>query len=586
MGRKEKKPKQKDADGSNPARDLSDTLRKQASPSNAAVTPPPSKSKKTGSGIPTTLATECHLGDTPFCKDVDAVANVCASLLSDNLGFSPLKCAKLKSQLETYFNAVGIGSDDTLKLFAGKVWPTPVDAVKKTGESVDLLTPAAMLALDQVSKLTDVVRKNQYYLTDYTSHDDLVRYCKRKLTSTAPTGAATGSADAAGVADRKIPTFSLPKYTGDRLDGSEYIKKVERAFKNHGLAAFLESNDYPDYYVDWSTAFTSRILDSLADSDIMSFMAERYKDETNCYFVWTKVKGHLSTSDLSMQRVVKLWREFMGLRCPEFDDFLPFYSKVTKVIDKLKEAKSVAVKDDVFLRAFLARAISCDELQTEAKKFLQDGKGSYDDILEEVLGDYRAQETGEEIRDEPVATSKSRRAEARPASAKSTSGQAAALPKFPTNKGNLIPHTYYVQIKAWYDVMRVPEKDRTDEQVKELKAFKWKHTKPRAPDSSWDKGGRKPRGGREQHRSRSRRSRKRRSPSYSSESSSDRSYRRRSRRSRQRSRSRERRRSYSRSRSASRSPRRGRSSERGEATSSSATASVSRRRVMFGGARK
>ena len=168
MGRKEKKPKNKDADGSNPACDLSDTLRKQASPSNAAVTPPPSKSKKTGSGIPTTLATECHLGNTPFCKDVDAVANVCASLLSDNLGFSPVKCAKLKSQLETYFNAVGIGSDDTLKFFAGKVWPTPVDAVKKSGESVDLLTPAAMLALDQVSKLTDVVGKNQYYLTDYT----------------------------------------------------------------------------------------------------------------------------------------------------------------------------------------------------------------------------------------------------------------------------------------------------------------------------------------------------------------------------------------------------------------------------------
>ena len=73
---------------------------------------------------------------------------------------------------------------------------------------------------------------------------------------------------------------------------------------------------------------------------------------------------------------------FLGLRCKHLTNVLPFYSKVTKVLDKLKQEKVVAAKDDVFLHAFLAKAISCEELQTEVKKLLQDGKGTHKQILE------------------------------------------------------------------------------------------------------------------------------------------------------------------------------------------------------------
>ena len=63
----------------------------------------------------------------------------------------------------------------------------------------------------------------------------------------------------------------------------------------------------------------------------------------------------------------------MSLRYQDLSEFLSFYSRVTKVLDKLIEAGSIAVTDNVFLCAFLVKAISCEELQTEAKKLLQDG---------------------------------------------------------------------------------------------------------------------------------------------------------------------------------------------------------------------
>ena len=55
------------------------------------------------------------------------------------------------------------------------------------------------------------------------------------------------------------------------------------------------------------------------------------------------------------------------------DDFLLFYSVVKKVTHKLREANSIAVTDDTFLKAFLSGSISCEELKTEAKGFLLEG---------------------------------------------------------------------------------------------------------------------------------------------------------------------------------------------------------------------
>ena len=431
---------------------------------------------------------------------------------------------------------------------------------------------------------------DKFFLGDQTTHEDMVRYCSSKRSLRVENNAA-GSADLCQ-GERKLPHFTLPKFQGDRLDGSDWMKKVVRVFKNHGAAMFLTDDEYPTYYEDWSTAFSARILDSLAESDIMSFLAEKHKDEVNCRVVWEKVNDHLTSSDLSMTRIMRLWREFMGLRCQDLDEFLSFYSQVTKVLDKLKESNSIAVTDDVFLRAFLAKAISCQELQTEAKKLLQDGHGTATEILENILTDYRAQETGEELRDGKP-SKKIRRADSAPIRSTKREPDKGGLPKLPSNKGNLIPHSYYLQFKEWFDVMRIPETDRTADEVDKIKGFKWKHTKPKGFDSSRQQGGRHTggnrgyaRGGSDKPsgRSRSRRAHGRhrdRSPSYTSDSS-DESY----RRSRRGRKSRRARRSYSRSRSRSRSSKRDtsgeRSDDRAHKPSVSSSKTAKRRRVLFG----
>ena len=100
-----------------------------------------------------------------------------------------------------------------------------------------------------------------------------------------------------------------------------------------------------------------------------------------------------------MAREMKHWTELFTLKCADRDNFLAFYSTAKKLLHKLTVSNSVVVPDDVFLKVFMAKAIKVPELQSESKKFLMDGSGTYTYILEKICADYRTQETGEQIRD-------------------------------------------------------------------------------------------------------------------------------------------------------------------------------------------
>ena len=84
------------------------------------------------------------------------------------------------------------------------------------------------------------------------------------------------------------------------------------------------------------------------------------------------------------------WNSLFGLKCEMRDDFLSFYNNVKGTIWKLKRDSSVAIKDDTFLRAYLAKVINAPELQHEVKKLITSSSGTYETILELIHADYCA----------------------------------------------------------------------------------------------------------------------------------------------------------------------------------------------------
>ena len=109
--------------------------------------------------------------------------------------------------------------------------------------------------------------------------------------------------------------------------------------------------------------------------------------ENNCEVVFQKISDHLSSSYLATARIFENWMQFFKLKCSTRDKFLGFFSSAKSILHKLKTANSVAVMDDTFIRAYLAKTIEAPELQQEVKQFILSSEGDYASILDKVFKD-------------------------------------------------------------------------------------------------------------------------------------------------------------------------------------------------------
>ena len=80
-----------------------------------------------------------------------------------------------------------------------------------------------------------------------------------------------------------------------------------------------------------------------------------------------------------------------------------FYSNTKHIIHKFKQERSVALKDDSFLRAFFPGVINVPDLKEVTKKFLTVHTKTPEAILNIVHADFCAMCTKEQIMDSVTA---------------------------------------------------------------------------------------------------------------------------------------------------------------------------------------
>lgn len=123
------------------------------------------------------------------------------------------------------------------------------------------------------------------------------------------------------------------------------------------------------------------------------------KVDRNCARVWLRIIIQLSSTDVKTMCMMAQRSEIFELRYESTDSFLSFYSTTKGLIHKLKTNKSITVTDETFLKSYFAKVTKAPALQQEVKKFIKGGSNTYDEILEFIHLDYRAQEMGEVLRD-------------------------------------------------------------------------------------------------------------------------------------------------------------------------------------------
>ena len=342
------------------------------SPASSAVTPvggstptvshgvtPPTNQNAASSGIPQAVGIGLSL--TKKCDTTTTIATVISSMISERFGFSPPVSSTLDTDLAGFFTTAGVTNDETFAFMSdSSSWP-PVTSAGRNGYNYKSITIPVVMLLSQLAGKVQQMLDEGYYLDSGVKYVDFQQYIQSlpsKTTSSGNNSSATND-------DHKMPSFKVPIFRGDIMAGDKYMEDVVICFTNHALEKYLLDENYCKKNLEWSSAFASRIRESIKGNDILGFIATEEASERNCTKLWTTIESHLTSADLTMARAMAFWNTLFGLKCEEKDSFLHFYSKAKSVIFKLKKYKSVAIGDDIFLRAFFAKVIEAPELQTE-----------------------------------------------------------------------------------------------------------------------------------------------------------------------------------------------------------------------------
>ena len=400
-------------------------------------------------------------------------------MVTERFALNTTQSNALNKDLATYLTFAGVINNEIFSFMSdSSSWPSPSTA-GKNGMALSSISVPVILLLAQLAKHAHKMIKEGYFLDTNVKYGDFNDWVEALTSTTNVTKSGSG-----GTTESKIPAFTLPLFKGTSIKGDKYLEDIVRTFTSNAMQQYIEDEDFCTRNAQWSGAFASRLRESIAESDILSFIATEEESNTNCAKVFNVIKNNLSSADITMARDMSHWNQLFGLKCEEKDNFLLFYSRAKSLIFKLKRDKSVAVTDDTFLRAYFTKVIEVPELQTEVKKLVNDRTGTYDTVLDLILKDYRAQETGDALRDVPLKPSAvMRRGKVDSSTGRDESKEDGEIVKkqyykFPSNESGLIPSYIFTQFREWYNHVIVPKNMRTKEDEAWFRNFRLNLNKP------------------------------------------------------------------------------------------------------------
>ncbi len=150
---------------------------------------------------------------------------------------------------------------------------------------------------------------------------------------------------------------------GDQIPGLVYQQKVLDEFKKHGVASFLADEALCDKHVAWSVSLGAQIIGKLRNSQSLSYLSVKMNNKMNCARVWATFKLAMNTSNSLENQMWEQLTTIFALQCKEFNDFPAFFGSLQTALHCLNELKSKAIKDETFVRAFIAKTIEVSGLR-------------------------------------------------------------------------------------------------------------------------------------------------------------------------------------------------------------------------------
>ena len=234
------------------------------------------------------------LSTTKTCSDHDDVATVVTPLIGERFALSDAQRTKLQGQLSIYFVKSGVTNEEILSFMTDPAsWPVP-STIADDGAPLNLITVPVTLLLAKIAKYTSLALEQSFYLSSKMNFKDVQKWGASFSSGTTTNTTNTTTSSTKGNDDHKIPSFKVPAFHGDTLNGDKYIEDVVRAFCSNAMSKYLDDKAFCSVNLAWSGAFASRIRESVASNDILGFLATELESENICAEVWETVQPHLS----------------------------------------------------------------------------------------------------------------------------------------------------------------------------------------------------------------------------------------------------------------------------------------------------
>ena len=178
------------------------------------------------------------------------------------------KGSKLCDHLAVYFLAIPIASENTLSIFMQPSdWPDTAKYKTDEDRALEAITPVVISLMSQLGAAAcELVQTQMHFGKDPESlkfQPFMEWSAHMKARSPAanlppPPGGRPNPSNT-GSASSKIPSFDVPLFNGNMIDGHSYLQNVQDTFRSSAMESFLDSEANCDQNKPWSGAFASRI---------------------------------------------------------------------------------------------------------------------------------------------------------------------------------------------------------------------------------------------------------------------------------------------------------------------------------------
>ena len=427
-----------------------------------------------------TNMTDVGLSDTKILTTPKDFFVYVAGAVLHYLDFTPDNETDHNKAIEAYLTSLGVTSEKALSRV--DKFPAPDDAMKRK----ELVTFSILRALETIANVVKIANKEKFFLHDSSKIDSLLEWSDQvteiRQNSAVKPGSTT-TLSSSNAVEKRFPSLELKKFTSFDGDNDKFLMAVFKDFTEKKIISFLENEKFADTYPDESKAYCFTLFKSLNGSAYEYFYSDHHKTIFNSATLWLKLKTMLTTNVSEMAAVDAAWNRIYQLKCDDVESFDMFFSNFVTAENKLVELNSIAITDNSFLRSLLFHKLNIEELKSEtAQLILGDLKTQVRDFLEDLNKKAKALS----INRDGKATSRSRKVNVqqhdqkkqkteKTASFKQNESKISAFPK--NEKQKLTPQVYN-QIKNWFELVTIPEAQRSKEQKHKLENFALKVPNP------------------------------------------------------------------------------------------------------------